>query len=86
MDAGRAYAHGHIRIVALALGGLTWFSASDPQKPRVVPVVLIPACLEYYPRKGQWRLVAAEGELLPNISLGEFLRGEFGCDLAAMSL
>jgi len=68
-----------------AIGFLEWREANSSDTARYAPLILMPATLERTRVGGPYHLIGTD-ETLPNTSLVEKLKSEFGIDLSAFDL
>jgi very-short-patch-repair endonuclease len=79
-----ALEEGGANVLYLAVGFLKWFESGSSESARLAPLLLVPVMLERVASTGRVRMKRLPEESLPNWTLVEKMRLDFGVDLSSL--
>jgi very-short-patch-repair endonuclease len=83
-EARVALEEGGANVLYLAVGFLKWFESASSEGARLAPLLLVPVTLERVATTGRVRMKRLPEESLPNWTLVEKMRLDFGVDLSSL--
>lgn len=84
-EARTAMEEGGANVLYIAIGLLKWFESPSSTTERLAPLLLVPVALEYVRTTRRIRLRHLAEESLPNWTLVEKMRADFGVELTALA-
>ncbi|MBX3215710.1 MAG: DUF3320 domain-containing protein [Labilithrix sp.] len=83
-EARTALEEGGSNVLYVAVGFLRWYESDSSSNARLAPLLLVPVALEYVRTTRRLRLKHIPEESLPNWTLIEKLRADFGVELSSL--
>src|ERR1019366_6064652 len=84
-EARTARDEGGANVLYVAVGLLKWFESDSSPNPRFAPLLLVPLSLEYIRTTRQIRIKRLPEDSVPNSTLVEKMRADFGLDLESLA-